>query len=243
MNKFTEGLAGLIFALGAGCASQKAAQEVKAPEITHEYLSQVEQRVLAIDQDGKRTGSEAAEISTLYAIVSANKPAKDADASTKEHYDHVVKMLTGAQKDNYKNMKFNLVLTGVDTKEFGNVPGNIGGTKPLEQVTGEQIVNVLGEQRGYELMSKIVPVEQYTGCAVTRGTVQAGGGRLVGMDKAYEITLSEAKKIVGNGLGRITKEAYKNMTDGNKDNGEMSRAYLFAETCRGYDLPKPAVKK
>jgi len=242
MNKFTEGLAGLIFALGAGCASQQAAPEVKAPEITHEYLSQVEQRVLAIDQDGKRTGSEAAEISNIYAIVCANKPAKDADASTKEHYNHIVKMLTGAQRDNYKNMKFNLVLTGVDTKEFGNVPGNIGGTKPLEQVTGEQLM-ILGEQRAYEIMSKIVPVEKYTGCAVTRGTVQAGGGRLVGMDNAYEITLAEAKKIVGSGLGRLTKDAYKNMTDGKWDNGEMSRAYLVAETCKGYDLPKPAVKK
>ncbi len=242
MNKVMKGLGTIVLAAYAGCASQPQVEATKAPQkMTHEYTSQVEQRVLAIDADGKRSAAETAELSQLYAIVSGTKPEKDADANTKEHYQHVLKMLSAAQNDNYKNMKFRLVLTGVDTEEFQNVPGNIGGTKPLDAVTGEYLVKALGEKRAYDIMSKAAPVEAYNGMPVSRGNVQAGGGRLA-IGNAYEITLADAKKIVGDGLGRLTKDAYAKVTNGSKKDGEMSRAFVVAETCKGYDLPKPAEK-
>lgn len=235
-----KGLGTLVLAAYAGCASQPQAPQ--APQkITHEYTNQVEQRVLAIDADGKRDAAETAELAGLYAVLSTNQPEKDADKPTKEHYEHVLKMLSTAQKDNYKNMKFYLVLTGVDTEEFQNVPGNIGGTRPLDAVTGAYLVEKLGEKRAYEIMSKAAPVEEYKGTPVSRGNVQAGGGRLA-MGTAYEITMADAAKLVGEGLGRLTKDLYKKVTNGNKKDGEMYRAFVIAETCKGYDLPKPAEK-
>jgi hypothetical protein len=244
MNKFMKCLGTMVLTAYAGCASQPQAVEApKAPQkMTHEYLSQVEQRVLAIDADGKRSKAESEELSKLYAIVNSTKPEKDADAGTKEHYSHVLRMLSAAQKDNYDNMKFYLVLTGVDTAEFRNVPGNIGGTRALPPVTGEYLVKALGEKRAYEIMSKAVPVEAYNGMPVSPGDIMAGGGRLA-IGSAHEITMADARKIVGRGIGRLTENLYRTVTNGKKEDGEMSRAFVVAETCKGYALPRPDEKK
>jgi hypothetical protein len=220
---------------------------------------QVENRLAAIDADGKRTAAEAAEIANLYTVVTSTPLAKDANSDAKTHYAHVRKLLSDAQFANYRNMKFRLVMTGIDSAKdgFAGLPGNIGATRALDAVTGAYLVQVLGEKRAYKIMAQAKsPVEQFNGLPVTPGNVSAGGGRIVGLDGiVVPIEMSDAAKIVGvidvngkekpdaKGLGRLTPVLYKQVTNKDDSDGEMRRAYLVAETCKDYDLPKPADKK
>ncbi|MEM4246954.1 MAG: hypothetical protein QXR48_01730 [Candidatus Woesearchaeota archaeon] len=239
MNKVMKGLGTIVLAL-AGCTSP-ATQE--KPKLTREYMQQVEQRINNIDSDNKRTAQEAAELSSLYAVFNDNTPEDDANNAL---YEKIFKKLEEAQKETYKKMEFYVGFTGVNTEEYKNAPGNVGITRPLDKVTGQKLVECIGEQRAYQLMSQLKPVEEYKGLPVTKGPAEEGGQRIVCLENvAVEMTLDEAKAVVGDKLGRLTKQRLEELTDGKKQNGEMYKAWLIAETCKGYDLPKqqPAADK
>jgi hypothetical protein len=255
---------GMIAVALAGCAGQETKPEqAKAPQaMACEYISQIENRVLEIDKDGKRDASEAAELSRLYTIVSNTKPAK-ADVAAHEHYNHLVKMLNGAQNSNCNNMKFYLGFTGCDTAKFGNQPANwgISGTELIGPVTGEQLVEIYGED-AYKIMSKVVPVEKFEGGIVTQGPVNAGGGRIVNLTK-YAVRLPLCSKggekvVFDEKVGKLvdkancwfTKERLTELVTAERDKesrmyerGKVDEAWLIGETCKGYNLPKPAEKK
>jgi hypothetical protein len=229
----------LLLALGA-CTSTPRTEKTEVRTYDHAQLSAVEQRLHDIDSDGYRTKGEIAEIAQMRKEIAAGKVDEKADDGTKQHYGHVKNMVDAAGDDAFKSQKFYVGFTGVDTKVFNNVPGNIGITNPLEAITGAYLVEKLGEKRAYELMSQVKPVEEFKGLPVSKGDITEGGGRIQGLQYVgVQMTREDARKLAGTkGIGRVDAARLEELFDGKTDNGEMYQVWLIGETNKGYALPK-----
>jgi hypothetical protein len=244
-------LAGLLLALGACTSTVKSPERITEQEVkmtarevfdTKEYLDSAK-------SDCNLSRSEINQLITNYDRLSKAVIQGELSDSDKKIVDEVKGQYKETVNDIFNHMDIYMIGTGVDTAEFSNVPANIGASKPLYVGKGAKVA----EHLSFEIKESLVRKarDAWANYAVTKGTVQEGGARIIGLDSnCVDISKDIAAKIVGEGIP-AAGEGYKGMSkdlwtranDGKTANGELSRYRLTAVKPMGYDLPKPADEK
>lgn len=149
----------------------------------------------------------------------------------------------------FNALELNLVLTGVDTKEYNNVPANIGATRRVFMGTGNKYQMFFDDKEKKELVSKATPY--WKPLPVTEGTVDEGGARVQGLEYvALKIDKKTADDILRNAVGRdepgqkqVTPELWATLSNGKTEDGEATRYWVIATIPSGYTPRKPDEKK
>ena len=233
----------------AACASNGIPTAPEARKLNGHDVDEQQQFLQTAKSDNHYNGREISQIISRYDMLKRASMVDGAGDGEKSLFEQVKKEYKGAVDDIFNHTDLYMVLTGVDTAEFQNVPANIGASKPLYLGKGQKYADKFTDEQKEAIVRKAH--DAFTPYAVTRGVVQAGGGRLVGIEATcLEIDLKKAGELVGdgitapaNGFKSVSKTYFGELTDGKKENGEASRAFVTAVTPSGYNLPAPEVKK
>jgi hypothetical protein len=248
MNKT---LAGLLLALGACTSTVKSPEQLREQEIkmtarevfdTKEYLDSAK-------SDYKISRGEINQLIRNYDRLSRAVIQGELSDSDKKIVDEVRGQYKETVNDIFNHLDIYMIGTGVDTAEFSNVPANIGASKPLYVGKGAKVAKHIDFATKEAIVRKAR--DAWASYAVSKGTVQEGGARLIGLDDTSVIIGKDiAEKLVGEGIAApgegykaMGKDLWARANDGNTANGELSRYRLTAVKPDSYDLPKPADKK
>lgn len=246
MKKLLTGLAALAM---SACAQNYVPDAAEARKLTGDAVA-AEQKYLAdAKSDNHYSRGEISQIVARYDMMKRASMADGASDADKTLFEQVKTEYKGAVEDVFNHTDLYMVLTGVDTAEFQNVPANIGASKPLYLGKGQKYADKFTFEQKETIMRKAR--DAWTPYAVTQGVVQAGGGRLIGIEATcMEIEKAKAAELVGDvitapadGFKDVSKKYFGELTDGKKPNGEISHCFVTAVRPNGYDLPAPEVKK
>jgi hypothetical protein len=236
------GLAAL--ALGACSTKSYVPEKTEARKLTGNDVNAEQQYLKSATGDSRVSRGEIDQIIARYDMLSNASMADGSGDGEKALFEQVKKEYKAAVEDVFNHTDIYFVMTGVDTAEFQNVPANIGASRAVYVGKGA----VLGDNVNFTQKEKLLRMarDAWKPYTVTQGVVQAGGGRIQGLEyTALEILKDTAAKIVGGGIGadvpgqkRITGDIWSASVDGKKENGEMSRYFLTAVKPAGYDVPK-----
>lgn len=251
MNKLMNGLGTIVLALSAGCAVPQPVEGPRAPQkLDNVAINAFEEQYRTMRADNKISPVEARRIAEGYNILKSAELVEGANPDTVQHRNRVRDNLYGSGfNEVFNNMDIYVVLSGMASEELKNGPANIGAVRKVYVGKGIDVAGKLTEDKRIELYQKAR--EQWNPLPVTSGHVLAGGGRIVG----WECCLVEIKKdimeqIIGKGVGvdgpgqkRVSDELWKQVTDGDKSNGEMKRYFITAVGPMGYNVPAAPAEK
>ena len=251
MNKT---LAALALAFGLGCSSgpRSVSQQdtQKGPrKLTHHESVQLEDKHKDMRKDYKITRSEIDYVIATHQWLSNAELADGEGEHVKDDLVAVKKMYRDFVEEIFDNLDLYVVFTGVDTKEFQNVPANLGAVRPLYALKGKDARDKLPDD--FKLREKYVlsALYEWKQHGVSKGSIQEGGGRIQGLDRLMVIDKDTAGKFVGDGLvarsddeASLSKDLWAACTDGKWENGEF-RSYFAKPILRECELAKPAEKQ
>lgn len=259
MKKLLTGLGALVLSACAQTNYVPAPQEAR--KLTGHMVDEQQQYLQGAKSDNHYSRGEIGQIISRYDMMKKASMVDSAGDGEKALFAQVKKEYQGAVEDVFNHTDLYMGLTGTDTAEFQNVPANIGASKQLYLGKGEKHADKFTFEQKESIVRKAR--DAWRPYEVTQGVVQAGGGRIVGLEEtAIEVGLDLAAKLLGftetrgadgktvtgvtgtgivdmpTGYKNVNADLWLRMRNSNPADGEVSRGFVTAVAPNGYDFPK-----